>query len=72
MLGSTQFQWLEATLLKAQKDRIPRKFVVVSSPIDQVAGRQAPDGKSWWGGYRAERDRVLNSSQTITSSMSCS
>jgi phosphodiesterase/alkaline phosphatase D-like protein len=59
MLGSTQLQWLEATLLQAQQDRIPWKFVAISSPIDQVGGAPVQDGKSWWGGYRAERDRLL-------------
>jgi phosphodiesterase/alkaline phosphatase D-like protein len=59
MLGSTQLQWLEATLLRAQQDRIPWKFVAILSPIDQVGGAPVQDGKSWWGGYRAERDRLL-------------
>ena len=73
MLGSTQLQWLEATLLQAQKDGTPWKFVSISSPIDQVGGpsatgmqpngqpdgTQTPDGKSWWGGYRSERNELL-------------
>ena len=59
MLGSTQLQWLKATLLQAQQDRIPWKFVAISSPIDQVGGAPVQDGKSWWGGYRSERDRLL-------------
>jgi phosphodiesterase/alkaline phosphatase D-like protein len=59
MLGSTQLQWLEATLLQVQKDGIPWKFVAISSPIDQVGGAPAQDGKSWWGGYRSERNRML-------------
>ena len=59
MLGATQLQWLETTLLQAQQDRIPWKFVAISSPIDQVGGAPVQDGKSWWGGYRAERDRLL-------------
>jgi alkaline phosphatase D len=59
MLGSTQLQWLKDMLLQAQNDRIPWKFVAISSPIDQVGGTQAPDGKSWWGGYRSERDQLL-------------
>jgi alkaline phosphatase D len=73
MLGSTQLQWLESSLLQARKDGIPWKFVAISSPIDQVGrrsgtgrqsngqpdGTQSPDGKSWWGGYRSERDRLL-------------
>jgi alkaline phosphatase D len=59
MLGSTQLQWLKDTLLRAQNDHILWKFVVISSPIDQVGGGQTPDGKSWWGGYRSERNRLL-------------
>jgi alkaline phosphatase D len=59
MLGSTQLQWLERTLLQAESSGIRWKFIVISSPIDQVGGTQAPDGKSWWGGYRSERNRLL-------------
>ena len=73
MLGAPQLQWLEHTLSQAQSDGIPWKFVVISSPIDQVGmrsatgrqsngqrdGTQSPDGKSWWGGYRAEREHLL-------------
>src|SRR5207248_2586001 len=59
MLGARQLQWLETTLLQAQQDRIPWKFVAISSPIDQVGGAPVQEGKSWWGGYRAERDRLL-------------
>src|SRR5207248_3381271 len=50
MLGATQLQWLETTLLQAQQDRIPWKFVAISSPIDQVGGASVQDGTSWWGG----------------------
>jgi len=73
MLGATQLEWLQSTLLQAQNDGTVWKFVAISSPIDEVGeasptGRQsngqpdrtqAPDGKSWWGGYRAERNRLL-------------
>jgi alkaline phosphatase D len=73
MLGGTQLEWLQRTLMQAQTGGIPWKFVAISSPIDQVGeasptGRQpngqpdrtqAPDGKSWWGGYRSERNRLL-------------
>ncbi len=73
MLGTTQLQWLRATLQQAQRDGISWKFVAISSPIDQVGkasatGRQlngqpdrtqSPDGKSWWAGYRAERNQLL-------------
>lgn len=63
MLGATQLAWLERTLLQAQKDGITWKFVAISSPIDEV-GPFGPvfswDGpKSWIGGYRAERNRLL-------------
>ena len=73
MLGTTQLQWLKSTLEQAQKDGIPWKFVAISSPIDEVGkasatGKlrngqpdrtQSPDGKSWWGGYRSERNQLL-------------
>jgi hypothetical protein len=59
MLGSTQLKWLENTLLQAQNDGIAWKFVAISSPIDQVGGAPPQDGKSWWGGYRSERNRLL-------------
>src|SRR5438477_3158885 len=41
MLGTTQLQWLEDTLLQAQKDGTPWKFVAISSPIDQVGSPSA-------------------------------
>ena len=59
VLGATKLQWLDATLLKAQQGRIPWKLVAIAAPIDQVGGAPVQDGKSWWGGYRAERDRLL-------------
>ena len=73
MLGATQLQWLKSTLEQAQRDGIPWKFVAISSPIDEVGkasatGKlsdgqpdrsQSPDGKSWWGGYRSERNQLL-------------
>lgn len=63
MLGATQFAWLERTLLDAQQQGIPWKIVAISSPIDQV-GSFGPvfawnGPKSWIGGYRAERTRLL-------------
>ena len=63
MLGATQLAWLEQTLLEAQRNGVTWKFVAISSPIDQ-AGPFGPvfswDGpKSWIGGYRAERNRLL-------------
>src|SRR5205085_12636411 len=63
MLGATQLAWLQRTLLEAQKQGITWKVVAISSPIDQVGpfGPVFPwDGpKSWIGGYRAERNRLL-------------
>jgi alkaline phosphatase D len=63
MLGATQLAWLEQTLLDAQKQGVTWKIVAISSPIDQV-GPFGPvfawDGpKTWIGGYRAERNRLL-------------
>jgi hypothetical protein len=59
--------------LQARNDGIVWKFVAISSPIDQVGrrsadrkqpngqpdGTQSQDGKSWWGGYRSEREQLL-------------
>jgi phosphodiesterase/alkaline phosphatase D-like protein len=72
MLGRTQMAWLKASLLAAQQAGTTWKFVVISSPIDQVGkpvpipgsrgsvpGTQDQDGKSWDGGYRAERNELL-------------
>jgi len=35
-LGATQLAWLKQTLLDAQNNGVPWKFVVVSDPIDQI------------------------------------
>jgi len=65
MLGATQFEWLQRVLLDAQSQGVTWKFVAISSPIDEVGqvpiwGTYAPDGgKSWIGGYRAERSKLL-------------
>jgi alkaline phosphatase D len=56
MLGKTQLKWLEKTLLDAQKQGTTWKFVAVSSPIDE-GGEDS--GKSWIGGYRAERNELF-------------
>lgn len=56
MLGKTQLAWLEQTLLDAQKNGTPWKFVALSSPIDETGD---DGGKSWAGGYRAERNELL-------------
>ncbi len=61
MLGSTQLAWLKKTLLNAQKNGTTWKIIAVSSPIDTqgVTGASDDSGKSWSGGYRAERNNLL-------------
>ncbi len=70
MFGATQLAWLEQTLLDAQTAGIPWKFVAVSDPIDQLGpiGGSLPgtltdvnldSGKSFMGGYRAERNALF-------------
>jgi len=56
MLGATQLKWLKQTLSDAQGNGIPWKIIAISSPIDQVG---LDGGKSWIGGYRAERNQLL-------------
>jgi phosphodiesterase/alkaline phosphatase D-like protein len=69
-LGATQLAWLKQTLLDAQNNGTTWKFVSVSDPIDQLgpiggalAGTltsvNADGGKSYMGGYRAERNALL-------------
>jgi 3-phytase/alkaline phosphatase D len=61
MLGATELAWLEQTLLTAQQQGTTWKIVAISSPIDQIGaiGSGADGGKSWMGGYRAERNTLL-------------
>jgi uncharacterized protein YjiK/phosphodiesterase/alkaline phosphatase D-like protein/arylsulfatase A-like enzyme len=61
LLGKTQLAWLKQTLLDAQKNGTIWKFVAVSDPIDQIGAIGSGDdgGKSWIGGYRAERNDLL-------------
>ena len=61
LLGVTQLAWLKQTLLTAQQDGTVWKFVAISDPIDQIGaiGTGADGGKSWIGGYRAERNDLL-------------
>jgi phosphodiesterase/alkaline phosphatase D-like protein/predicted AlkP superfamily pyrophosphatase or phosphodiesterase len=61
MLGKTQLAWLKQTLLDAENKGTLWKFIAISSPIDQVGaiGTTADTGKSWIGGYRAERNEIL-------------
>jgi hypothetical protein len=59
MLGVTQSEWLRQTL---RESTATWKFVAISSPIDMVgapANGEPQDQKSWYGGYRAERDALL-------------
>jgi len=64
MLGRPQLQWLEQELATAQRSGVTWKFVVVSSPVQQI-GRASQIGvdldgsKSWAGGYTFERDQLL-------------
>jgi phosphodiesterase/alkaline phosphatase D-like protein len=61
MLGATQLAWLEDTLLAAQQQGTTWKIVATSSPIDQIGAIGSGDdgGKSWMGGYRAERNQLM-------------
>jgi phosphodiesterase/alkaline phosphatase D-like protein len=64
LLGRPQLAWLEDTLRAAQDRGTTWKLVVISSPIQEL-GRASEVGvdldlpKTWAGGYRAERDRLL-------------
>jgi phosphodiesterase/alkaline phosphatase D-like protein len=62
LLGTTQLAWLKQTLLDAQRNGTVWKFVSVTDPIDQIeplAIGSLDSGKSWIGGYRAERNDLL-------------
>jgi phosphodiesterase/alkaline phosphatase D-like protein len=75
MLGQTQLQWFEQSLLAAQANGTTWKFVAVSSPIDQIgpvsgsftitnqagtySNTESDGGKSWMGGYRSERNQLM-------------
>jgi phosphodiesterase/alkaline phosphatase D-like protein len=61
LLGKTQLSWLKQTLLDAQNTGTAWKFVAVTDPIDQIGAIGSGDdgGKSWIGGYRAERNELL-------------
>jgi len=64
MLGPVQLAWAQQALLAAKRRGAVWKVVVVSSPL-QVFGGPAEVGvdmdgiKSWAGGYRCERNRLL-------------
>ena len=57
MLGSTQLAWIKQQLLAQQASGTVWKFIAVSTPIDQTGPVQ--DGKSWYGGYAAERNDIM-------------
>lgn len=56
MVDATQFNWLKQTLLEAQKQGTTWKIIAISSPIDEGS---EDSGKSWIGGYRAQRQELL-------------
>jgi phosphodiesterase/alkaline phosphatase D-like protein len=64
MLGAVQLKWLQDTLVAAQRRRARWKVIVTPSPIQELGGPSQVvadvDGvKSWAGGYRCERNRIL-------------
>ena len=65
MLGETQLAWLKQSLLDAKAAGVFWKVVAVSSPIDEAASTSGngaiplDTGKTWIGGYRAERNELL-------------
>lgn len=61
MIGSTQLDWAKQQLLTAQANGTTWKIISVSSPIDQIGaiGGGLDSGKSWMGGYRAERNNLM-------------
>lgn len=65
MLGDTQLNWLKATLLQAKNDNTTWKIIAISTPIDENASTSGnkiiplDTGKTWIGGYRAERNEIL-------------
>lgn len=58
MLGKTQLAWLKRTLSLVQSNGVTWKIIAVSSPIDEIGNGQ-DGGKSWLGGYNAERNELL-------------
>lgn len=72
MLGAEQFAWLKQELLAAKQKGTAWIFLAISSPIDALgapgqdgaieAAQTSVDAKSWWGGYRHERNELLYSS----------
>lgn len=61
VLGATQKAWLKQTLLDAKASGNIWTFINITDPMDQIGayGSGADGGKSWYGGYRAERNEIL-------------
>jgi len=61
LLGATQKAWLKQTLLDAKANGTVWKFINITDPMDMIGayGSGEDGGKSWWGGYRAERNEIL-------------
>jgi phosphodiesterase/alkaline phosphatase D-like protein len=64
MLGPVQARWLERSLLAAERRGATWKVVVTPSPMQRMGGKSQvgadlDSDKSWAGGYRCERDRLL-------------
>lgn len=61
LLGVTQLEWLKSQLKTAQDNGVIWKFINITDPIDQLGAVGSGDdgGKSWMGGYRAERNNLL-------------
>ncbi len=61
LLGATQKDWLKQTLLAAKASGTTWTFINSSDPIDITGAYGSGDdgGKSWFGGYRAERNEIL-------------
>ena len=61
LLGATQKEWLKQTLLAAKTSGAAWTFINTSDPIDITGAYGSGDdgGKSWFGGYRAERNEIL-------------
>jgi phosphodiesterase/alkaline phosphatase D-like protein len=61
LLGATQKAWLKQTLLDAKANGTVWKFINITDPLDMIGAYASGEdgGKSWWGGYRAERNEIL-------------
>ena len=61
LLGATQKAWFKQALLDAKAAGVTWKFINITDPIDMIGayGTGEDSGKSWWGGYRAERNEIL-------------